>query len=79
VSDKPGHQAQSAATAQGVLGGLDRINNRLAFNAGCGILAHLYSHPLGLLSDLVVIGVAPITYHNPLRFGWDFFWKNRST
>ncbi len=69
VSEKPGHQAQSAATAQGVLCGLDRIDNRLAFNASCGVLAHFYSHPLGLQCDWVVIGVAPITYYNPLQFG----------
>jgi len=34
-----------------VLDGLDRIADRLAFNAGCGILAQLYSYPLGLQCD----------------------------
>jgi hypothetical protein len=75
VTQKPSHQAQSSTAAQGVLGGLNRIDNRLAFNFSCDILAHLHSHPLGWFCDWVVIGLTPFTYHNPPNFGWVFYEK----
>jgi hypothetical protein len=79
VSEKPIHQAQAGTAAQGVLRGLDFIDNRVAFNADCGILAHLHSYPLGLFCDWIVIGFAPITYHSPPNSGWDFFGRDRSS
>jgi hypothetical protein len=72
VPQKPRNQAQSSTTAQGVLSGLNRIDNRLAFNAGCGIVLYLYSHPLGSNCAWVVIGVAALNYHNPRTSGGIF-------
>jgi hypothetical protein len=69
VSGQPGLHAQSVASAQGVLGGLYRINNRLAFSDGYGISADFYSHPLSLQYDRVVIGATAISYHNSLHSG----------
>jgi len=72
VTQKPSHQAQSPPAAQNILGRLNRIDNRLAFNLNCGILAHLHSHPLGSYCGWVVIGVAAFIYHNPRASGGIF-------
>jgi hypothetical protein len=47
LSQKPGHQAQPVPAAQGVFGGLHRIDNRFAFNAGCGYSGSSSLPPVG--------------------------------